>query len=426
LMSGNFSNGILWRGNYEGLFSYSYSLDVPRITILDAHFTGAFGPVVVPPIPVPAINAHLTGNAAMGAFTIPQIDIPALNPNVTGSVGFGPIAVPSVTIPALTAARAVLDMAASVGATSEIEPFIVWTSSGAIGPTWYSVGRIYNAGDLFVGGNIISGIPTLSTTGPVHAVFNAASQAFNTPALNIHQIPLGFQVPGSIDAITLFPGGLTFPANSLLNLDVFVGTPGATIPAITFPEIPANADGELYVIAGDIPLINIPTTPGIGNTTTVPSSGFFNTGAGGGSGFGNFGANMSGWWNQAHTALAGAGSGIANVGTLHSGVLNLGSGLSGIYNTSTLPLGTPALVSGLGNVGDHLSGLLASNVGQNPITIVNIGLANVGNGNVGLGNIGNLNLGAANIGDVNLGFGNIGDVNLGFGNIGGGNVGFGN
>ncbi|UDT93034.1 hypothetical protein, partial [Mycobacterium tuberculosis] len=34
-------------------------------------------------------------------------------------------------------------------------------------------------------------------------------------------------------------------------LDVFVGTPGATIPAITFPEIPANADGELYVIAGD-------------------------------------------------------------------------------------------------------------------------------------------------------------------------------
>ncbi|WP_435673650.1 hypothetical protein, partial [Mycobacterium tuberculosis] len=32
------------------------------------------------------------------------------------------------------------------------------------------------------------------------------------------------------------------------------------------------------------------------------------------------------------------------------------SGLSGIYNTSTLPLGTPALVSGLGNVGDHLSG----------------------------------------------------------------------
>ncbi|MBC9062683.1 pentapeptide repeat-containing protein, partial [Mycobacterium tuberculosis variant africanum] len=265
LMSGNFSNGILWRGNYEGLFSYSYSLDVPRITILDAHFTGAFGPVVVPPIPVPAINAHLTGNAAMGAFTIPQIDIPALNPNVTGSVGFGPIAVPSVTIPALTAARAVLDMAASVGATSEIEPFIVWTSSGAIGPTWYSVGRIYNAGDLFVGGNIISGIPTLSTTGPVHAVFNAASQAFNTPALNIHQIPLGFQVPGSIDAITLFPGGLTFPANSLLNLDVFVGTPGATIPAITFPEIPANADGELYVIAGNIPLINIPPTPGIGN-----------------------------------------------------------------------------------------------------------------------------------------------------------------
>ncbi|WP_435673663.1 hypothetical protein, partial [Mycobacterium tuberculosis] len=33
--------------------------------------------VVLPPIPVPAVNAHLTGNVAMGAFTIPQIDIPA-------------------------------------------------------------------------------------------------------------------------------------------------------------------------------------------------------------------------------------------------------------------------------------------------------------------------------------------------------------
>ncbi len=41
---GNFSNGILWRGNYEGLFSYSYSLDVPPITILDAYYRG-LGPV---------------------------------------------------------------------------------------------------------------------------------------------------------------------------------------------------------------------------------------------------------------------------------------------------------------------------------------------------------------------------------------------
>nr|WP_235641300.1 hypothetical protein [Mycobacterium tuberculosis] len=87
-MSGNFSNGLLWRGDHEGLFSLFYSLDVPRITIVDAHLDGGFGPVVLPPIPVPAVNAHLTGNVAMGAFTIPQIDIPALTPNITGSAAF--------------------------------------------------------------------------------------------------------------------------------------------------------------------------------------------------------------------------------------------------------------------------------------------------------------------------------------------------
>ncbi|WP_435673669.1 hypothetical protein, partial [Mycobacterium tuberculosis] len=32
----------------------------------------------------------------------------------------------------------------------------------------------------------------------------------------------------------------------------------------------------------------------------------------------------------------GAGSGVANAGTLSSGVLNVGSGISGWYNTSTL------------------------------------------------------------------------------------------
>ncbi len=101
-----------------------------------------------------------------------------------------------------------------------------------------------------------------------------------------------------------------------------------------------NADGELYVIAGDIPPL-IPPTPGIGNTTTVPSSGFF-TGAGGGLGLAT-GANMSGggtrrtplwqarvrYCQRRHTALRAQPA----------------PGLSGIYNTSTLPLGTPALVS---------------------------------------------------------------------------------
>ncbi|WP_142284922.1 hypothetical protein, partial [Mycobacterium tuberculosis] len=73
---------------------------------------------------------------------------------------------------------------------------------------------------------------------------------------------------------------------------------------------------------------------------------FFNSGDGGVSGFGNFGAGSSGWWNQAQTEVAGAGSGFANFGSLGSGVLNFGSGVSGLYNTGGLPPGTPAVVSG--------------------------------------------------------------------------------
>ncbi|WP_414627766.1 pentapeptide repeat-containing protein, partial [Mycobacterium tuberculosis] len=419
-MSGNFSNGLLWRGDHEGLFSLFYSLDVPRITIVDAHLDGGFGPVVLPPIPVPAVNAHLTGNVAMGAFTIPQIDIPALTPNITGSAAFR-IVVGSVRIPPVSVIVEQI-INASVGAEMRIDPFEMWTQgTNGLGITFYSFGSA--DGSPYATGPLVFGAGTSDGS---HLTISASSGAFTTPQLETGPITLGFQVPGSVNAITLFPGGLTFPATSLLNLDVTAGAGGVDIPAITWPEIAASADGSVYVLASSIPLINIPPTPGIGNSTITPSSGFFNAGAGGGSGFGNFGAGTSGWWNQAHTALAGAGSGFANVGTLHSGVLNLGSGVSGIYNTSTLGVGTPALVSGLGNVGHQLSGLLSGGSAVNPVTVLNIGLANVGSHNAGFGNVGEVNLGAANLGAHNLGFGNIGAGNLGFGNIGHGNVGVGN
>src|SRR6202007_3002803 len=110
---------------------------------------------------------------------------------------------------------------------------------------------------------------------------------------------------------------------------------------------PASCAGAVNWTPRNTTLINIPPTPGFGNTTTTPSSGFFNTGAGGGSGFGNFGAGVSGFWNQAHSAVLGTGSGIANFGSLNSGALNWGSGVSGLDNTSTLPLGTQAIVSGM-------------------------------------------------------------------------------
>ncbi|MDV6372982.1 hypothetical protein QQ510_14915, partial [Enterococcus faecium] len=85
-----------------------------------------------------------------------------------------------------------------------------------------------------------------------------------------------------------------------------------------------------------------------------------------------------------------------------------GSGISGLYNTAIVGLGTPALVSGAGNVGQQLSGVLAAGTALTQSPIINLGLADVGNYNLGLGNVGDFNLGAANLGDLNLGLGNIG------------------
>ncbi|WP_367576207.1 pentapeptide repeat-containing protein, partial [Mycobacterium tuberculosis] len=258
-MSGNFSNGLLWRGDHEGLFSLFYSLDVPRITIVDAHLDGGFGPVVLPPIPVPAVNAHLTGNVAMGAFTIPQIDIPALTPNITGSAAFR-IVVGSVRIPPVSVIVEQI-INASVGAEMRIDPFEMWTQgTNGLGITFYSFGSA--DGSPYATGPLVFGAGTSDGS---HLTISASSGAFTTPQLETGPITLGFQVPGSVNAITLFPGGLTFPATSLLNLDVTAGAGGVDIPAITWPEIAASADGSVYVLASSIPLINIPPTPGIGN-----------------------------------------------------------------------------------------------------------------------------------------------------------------
>ena len=47
-----------------------------------------------------------------------------------------------------------------------------------------------------------------------------------------------------------------------------------------------------------------------------------------------------------------------NVGTLESGWANLGNFMSGIYNTTMLNLATQAFISGFGNFGSQLSGVL--------------------------------------------------------------------
>ena len=48
-----------------------------------------------------------------------------------------------------------------------------------------------------------------------------------------------------VDPITVFPGGVTFPAANLINLAVNAGNLGVDIPAITFPQIVGNVDGTV-------------------------------------------------------------------------------------------------------------------------------------------------------------------------------------
>ncbi|WP_042756043.1 hypothetical protein, partial [Mycobacterium tuberculosis] len=99
------------------------------------------------------------------------------------------------------------------------------------------------------------------------------------------------------------------------------------------------------------------------NSTTTPSSGFFNSGDGSASGFGNVGPGISGLWNQVPNALQGGVSGIYNVGQLASGVANLGNTVSGFNNTSTVGHLTAAFNSGVNNIGQMLLGFFSPGAG---------------------------------------------------------------
>jgi hypothetical protein len=95
----------------------------------------------------------------------------------------------------------------------------------------------------------------------------------------------------------------------------------------------------------------------------VPSSGFFNTGGGGGSGILNFGTALSGLYNAITNPLLGSASGFANFGTQLSGVLNRGAGISGVFDTGSLGQIAQAFDSGFMNLGQRLSGLLFTGFG---------------------------------------------------------------
>ena len=106
-----------------------------------------------------------------------------------------------------------------------------------------------------------------------------------------------------------------------------------------------------------ISLLNI-GGPGLFNSPSAVSSGWFNAGSGG-SGVFNSGTAASGFWNVAtQQLLQPAGlSGWFNRGSQGSGSANVGSGIAGSFNTGTR-------VSGLANSGSDLAGAL-----QNPLGI---------------------------------------------------------
>ncbi|WP_188113195.1 hypothetical protein, partial [Mycobacterium simiae] len=211
--------------------------------------------------------------------------------------------------------------------------------------------------------------------------------------MTIAEVPFGFTVGiGPVPAFTGVINALTIPQITIVGP---VPPPHATIGG---PNTAIDITGFASVGPVDWTLLSIEGQPGLGNSTGLPSSGFFNSGTGTSSGFLNTGASNSGFNNVNF-----GNSGVGNIGALQSGMANLGNSVSGLMNASPLDLSRPANLSGLQNVGVNLAGLLRD--GTNGTTI-NIGLANLGGLNLGSANIGGLNLGNANVGGDNLGSGN--------------------
>ncbi|WP_414739634.1 beta strand repeat-containing protein, partial [Mycobacterium tuberculosis] len=422
-ISGNYSNGAFWTGDYQGLLDFSFPVGplIPQTHLVHLRETVNLGPIHIDPIHVhipPLLDIDQTID--LGSFTVAPITVAPIALDYHETFDLGPLVIfPPMNIPAT-----VIESFSTAPGGPAPPPFVIPATSNVFISTV----------DFATGNNVIgpfSGAlaPTtiqLGASGPSFSVLNLSIPPIHIPGLTIPSVPLRIDVDGGIPGFTLFPDGLTFPKIPV-HVDAFAGIPDFTIfpNGYTIDPIPLQLNLDLTLGPVHI-LIDLPAVPGFGNTTGAPSSGFFNSGAGGVSGFGNVGAMVSGGWNQAPSALLGGGSGVFNAGTLHSGVLNFGSGMSGLFNTSVLGLGAPALVSGLGSVGQQLSGLLASGTALHQGLVLNFGLADVGLGNVGLGNVGDFNLGAGNVGGFNVGGGNIGGNNVGLGNVGWGNFGLGN
>ncbi|WP_029989056.1 hypothetical protein, partial [Mycobacterium tuberculosis] len=383
-ISGNYSNGVLWRGDYQGLLGFSSGANVLPVIPLSLDINGGVGAITIEPIHIlPDIPININETLYLGPLVVPPINVPAISLGVgIPNISIGPIKINPITLwPAQNFNQTIT---------------LAWPVSSITIPQIQQVALSP------------SPIPT-TLIGPIHI-----NTGFSIPVTFSYSTP----------ALTLFPVGLSIPTGGplTLTLGVTAGTEAFTIPGFSIPEQPLplainvighinalstpaitidNIPLNLHAIGGvgpvDIVGGNVPASPGFGNSTTAPSSGFFNTGAGGVSGFGNVGAHTSGWFNQSTQAMQ-----------------VLPGTVSGYFNSGTL-------MSGIGNVGTQLSGMLSGGaLGGN-----NFGLGNIGFDNVGFGNAGSSNFGLANMGIGNIGLANTGNGNIGIGLSGDNLTGFG-
>ena len=252
------------------------------------------------PAPIPAFHFAITNAAVgLGPFTTPPITIPKIPINVLGSLGLG-----QTTISPIAALNPLnVGIGLDIGSFQFNDPFISIDALGTPNPP--VIGFLIS--NLSLAGIRISGFPPGSPI-PVNLGLSATAltllpNGWTIPA----QIPVTLGLSGGNDPFTLFPGGLTFPKASVGVTNLSGGTNAFNLlpNGFTLNPVTAVVDAKIDIGAIQVPSVNVPAVPGFGNTTTTPSSGFFNTGAGGGSGFGNFGAGVSGFWNQAHSAVVG-------------------------------------------------------------------------------------------------------------------------
>ncbi|WP_460688065.1 pentapeptide repeat-containing protein, partial [Mycobacterium bourgelatii] len=347
-LAGDYSNGTLWRGSYEGLPGLSLVYTIPQFPAVAGDVSGAIDAfTLLPPIDIPSVPLFVTLTGHAGPVNIPSIPIPSIHVSANPTVDIGPITIAPITI-------------STPGLEIRYSSAGVLSISGGSGPGVLAASYL-PAIHFQVIAETPGGISSSSSNFAIHPiVFNptTATALGFTIGGPIHVgLPVSVTIPGFDIAASGVP---KFALGMAVNLE----TPSSTWPiTVAFDRLPLEIHVNSTAGPVNIPIFGFGGTPGFWNTTPLPSSGIFNVGGGGGSGFWNSGSGMSGWFNAISDPVLGSASGFYNFGTQLSGLLNRGAGLSGALNTGALDLVISSVVSGFNNFGQRLSGWLYQGTG---------------------------------------------------------------